>query len=330
MSSKSLKARDPLLEVRQLSVQAGGAEGPPVPILRGVDLSIYPGEAHGLVGESGSGKTTLGRALLRLQSHSQFQMQGEIWFQGQDLPALAEREMRRLRGPSIAYIPQDAQSSLNPHQRIASQFLEMLWVHTALDAGQRRQRAQDSLKEVGLSESRQVLRAYPHQLSVGMAQRVLIAMALALKPQLLLADEPTSSLDIVSSDRVTALLADLNRTSGLTILLITHDFEVLFKVAQRVSVMYGGEIVEQGPMQLLRRQPSHPYTRALLAARMLPGAEGLAIAGEAPEPRALPPGCVFHPRCPEADALCSRQHPQETALGDDHSVRCLRREEEAP
>ncbi|HSR69088.1 MAG TPA: ABC transporter ATP-binding protein [Acidobacteriota bacterium] len=314
----------PLLAVRGLDIVIR-ARPHQAEILRAIDLSILEGEIHGLVGESGSGKTTLARALMRLLSPPCRRARGEILFGGLDLCLLPEKEMRHLRGATIAYVPQDAASALNPHQKVGSQFVETLRAHQSVTASQAREQAIQSLAQVGLEEGNEILRSYAHELSVGMAQRVLIAMALALRPRLLLADEPTSSLDVVASVRVARLLADLNERSGLTILFITHDLEMLFRVAHRITVLYGGEIMEQGSLEEIKSNPSHPYTQALLAARLLPGETPLAISGEPPEPGARPQGCVFHPRCPEAGEECSQGSPGVEVIASDHSVRCFHR-----
>lgn len=316
---------DPLLSISGLNVTAE-AGGGSLQLLRQVDFSVRSGEIHALAGESGSGKSTLARAVLRLFPSEKIRLQGEIRFDGLDLLQLPIRRLREVRGGRIGFILQEASAALNPYQRIGRQMDEMIRTHLPLSAAEARRNAVESLSEVSLEDPQELLQAYPHQLSLGMCQRVLIALALTTRPELLLADEPTASLDAVNARHIVDLLRDLNRRSGLTILFITHDCELLFRIADRVTVLYAGEVAESGPAGVVRSSPQHPYTQALLASSLSVSSAPVAgIAGEPPDLRHLPAGCPFEPRCPEASPNCRAVHPALAAIGTEHLVRCHNR-----
>jgi oligopeptide/dipeptide ABC transporter ATP-binding protein len=276
-----------LLEVRSLWVRLGAAV-----LVRDVSLEVDAGHVHALIGESGCGKSSLARALLGLQPDGA-RVSGEVWVDG--APARC--------GP-LTLVPQEAQASLNPVLTIGDQVGEVLQVHQGLTGSQRRSRTAALLEAVGLVEARALLGAFPHQLSGGMRQRVLIAAALAASPRVLIADEPTASLDAALRAQVLQLFGSLAATRGLAALLITHELAAVEVAAHEVSVMYAGAIVEQGPAAKVMGSPRHPYTRALLAAR--PSAGLHAIDGVAPAPTETIIGCRFQPRCPRVVAACSQ------------------------
>ncbi len=274
--------------------------------LAGVDLEVAAGECVALVGESGSGKTTLGRCAVRLIEPTA----GRIVFAGEDLAGLAGRELRARRR-RFQMVFQDPYGSLDPRQRVASILAEPLEIHAGLDAAGRRARGAELLEMVGLAP--ELAARFPHELSGGQRQRVGIARALAPAPELLVADEPVSSLDVSVRGQILALLADLRRRLGLTLLLIAHDLAAVEQLADRVAVLYLGRVVEISGAGELFRRPLHPYTASLLSAVPVPDPgrrrQRIVLAGEPPSPLAPPPGCPFHPRCPSARARCAAERP---------------------
>ena len=304
-----------LLEVRGLGVSFTGPEGR-TQVLSGLDLDIAAGDAVGIVGESGCGKSVLARSLLRLDAAAT--LTGSIRFDGQDVLAIAGPALRRLRGAGIGMVFQDPVTYLNPVFTIGSQLRDVLTAH-GIKRADITGRSIDLLDAVRLPEAASLLARFPHELSGGMRQRVLIAMALAASPRLLLADEPTTALDVTVQGQVLALIAGLVARLGLTLVLISHDLGVVGRICRRVVVMYAGAIVEDAPAEALFAQPRHPYTRGLLAAvpdLERPEAMPDGIPGAIPSLRHPPPGCRFHPRCalalPEcrvtAPVLRGRQH----------------------
>ncbi len=304
--------RPALLEVRDLRLAAGSGAAA-VPILHGVDLTVGQGEILGLVGESGSGKSVTCLSLLRLLG-KRMTARGEILFQGRNLLALDEAAMVEIRGREIAMIIQEPQSGLNPVQTLGRQLVEALspgrlpWRAVA----RYRQRATDLLRDVGMPDPASRLALYPHELSGGQAQRALIAMMLARGPRLLLADEPTTALDVTVQAQILALLRRLRRDHDMAILLVTHDLGVVAETCDRVAVMYCGRVVESGSTRAVFRAPRHPYTAGLLGAR--PRVDRrvsrlTAIEGVVPSPLDLPAGCSFAPRCPNAGAECRTTAP---------------------
>ncbi len=313
----------PLLEVRGLSVAfRGGA----IQAVDGVDLTLAAGETLAVVGESGSGKSVTALATLRLFApEDAVRTEGRILFNGEDLLALPERALRERRGRDVAIIFQDAGASLNPVFTIGRQVAEVLRRHQGLDARAAEAGALALLREVGLSDPEQRLRSYPHQLSGGMRQRVMIAIALACGPQLLIADEPTTALDVTIQAQILALLKALQRRSGMALLFITHDLALVADIADRVAVMYAGQVVEAGPAAEVLARPRHPYTRALLACRPHREADGAvrfaAIPG-APPRGVFPAGCRFAARCTRAAGGCGQ--PQALLAQDERATRCHR------
>ncbi|HEX2501724.1 MAG TPA: ABC transporter ATP-binding protein [Methylomirabilota bacterium] len=315
-----------LLEVRDLSVSFLTSRGA-VPVLAGVSLSVGEGEVVGLVGESGSGKSVTALAILGLLGEQGRVEGGEIRLDGRDLLPLPEREWLRVRGRQIAMVFQEPMTSLNPLLPVGFQVAEVLEAHLGLGRREALARAVELLRDVGIPDSGRRAQDYPHQLSGGMRQRVMIAMAMACRPRLLIGDEPTTALDVTIQAQILALLRDLGRAAGTAVLLISHDLGVVAAMASRVVVMYAGQVVEEAPARELFSAPRHPYTRLLLA--MVPGVREKrsrlsAIAGSIPAPAAMPAGCRFHPRCPDAIPLCREAAPTLDAHGPDRRVRCWR------
>jgi oligopeptide/dipeptide ABC transporter ATP-binding protein len=289
-----------------------------------VSFEVRAGETLGLVGESGSGKSVAALSILRLVQPPARIAGGAITFNGRNLLTLSEADMRRVRGAEISLVFQEPMSALNPVFTIGDQLAETLLVHGRATRRAARARAVELLEAVRISDAPARVRDYPHQLSGGMRQRVLIAMALACEPSLVIADEPTTALDVTIQADILELLRDMKRRFNLSLLLITHDLGVVAETADRVAVMYAGRIVEQGPVRAIFRDPRHPYTRALLASIPggAPGPRLRSIDGTVPLLGQVPRGCAFHPRCPERFAPCDGDAPPELPLGDGRIVRC--------
>jgi peptide/nickel transport system ATP-binding protein len=316
-----------LLEVHDLAVSFSRA-GRRVRVLDGVSFAIEPGEILGVVGESGSGKTVTALALARLLGEQGAIERGRVLLEGRDLTALSAEEMTEVRGRDLAMIFQEPMTSLNPLLRAGYQVAEVLMEHVGLGRAEAMSQAVALLDQVGIADAPRRAEAYPHQLSGGMRQRVMIAMALACKPKLLIADEPTTALDVTIQAQILALLRDLRDRTGAAILLITHDLGVIAETADRVLVMYAGEIVEEAPVERLFAAPAHPYTRLLL--RSIPSVEAKrasleAIAGVPPSPTRFPSGCRFHPRCPLSVSPCAEKSPPREAASGGGIVRCWRK-----
>ncbi len=290
-----------------------------------VSFEIGEGETLGLVGESGSGKSVTALSILRLVTSPGRVAAGRVSFKGRDLGSLTEREMCRVRGGEIGLIFQEPMTALNPLLTIGSHIAEALIVQgKAASARDARARAVSLLEAVRIPEASVRIDDYPHQLSGGMRQRALIAIAIACSPSLLIADEPTTALDVTIQAEILDLLREMKRALSLSVLLVTHDLGVIAETADRVAVMYAGKIVEHGPVRAIFRSPQHPYTRGLLAS-MPGGARGQrlqAIDGAVPTIGALPKGCAFHPRCPERFEPCAQAPPPEYAVGVSHHARC--------
>ena len=315
----------PALEVRNLSTHLTSRSG----VVRAVDdvsFSVASGETLGLVGESGSGKSMTCLSLLRLvPKRTGSIVGGSIILDGDDLMTKSETEMTAIRGQRIAMILQDPMSSLNPVFSIGMQVGESVTLHAGLHGAARDARSVELLGSVGISAPESRLRAYPHQLSGGMRQRVVGAMAIVAPPAVLIADEPTTSLDVTIQAQYLRLLKDLQQKHGLAMILVTHDLGIVVRMCHRVAVMYAGRIVEIGPMRRIWSAPAHPYTRALLDSipRLGSRGSGLAvIAGQPPDGAALPSGCAFHPRCPKATERCRMESPPEVEVVPGHSARC--------
>jgi peptide/nickel transport system ATP-binding protein len=314
----------PLLSIDRLSVsfatEAGTRE-----VLRDVSLAVAPGETVGIVGESGSGKSVTALAVMGLLGAQGNIGQGRIDFDASNLLSLDGRALRAVRGKRIGMIFQEPMTSLNPLLSVGFQVAEVLRTHLALSAAEARQEVVGWFARVGIPNPDQRYDEYPHALSGGMRQRVMIAMAMACKPALLIADEPTTALDVTIQAQILALMDELRREQGTAILLITHDMGVIARMANRVAVMYAGEIVETGSLRDILSAPEHPYTRLLLAAmptarRKL--AELPVIPGTMPTPGALPTGCRFNPRCPDAADKCRSIEPPMLQSASGRAVRC--------
>ena len=315
-----------LLEVRNLSTHYVSARG--ARVTRAVDdvsLTVGEGETLGIVGESGSGKTTLALSLLRLLPPAARIVGGEIRFEGEDLLKKSAREMRRVRGKRIAMILQDPLASLNPLFTVGDQVAEPLRVHEGASRRRAWERARELLRAVRIAAPETRVGEYPHQLSGGMRQRIVGAIAISCGPRLLIADEPTTSLDLTIQAQYLRLLRDLQRDGGLAMIFITHNLGIVARMCEHVAVMYAGRIVEAGPVARLFSSAAHPYTQALLESipRMADGRKRLtAIDGQPPDPVALPPGCAFHPRCPKVMDRCRKEAPPEVRVAASHVSRC--------
>jgi len=307
--------------------------GRPVVAADRVSFEIRKGETLGLVGESGSGKSVTAFSILRLLEPPGRIAGGRIVFQGRDLLTLADEEMRQVRGAGIGLIFQEPMAALNPVMRIGNQIGEALRVHGLATRREARERAIGLLRAVRITDPEKRVDDYPHQLSGGMRQRVMIAVALACRPPLVIADEPTTALDVTVQAQILELLRDMKKEFDLSLLLITHDLGVIAETADRVAVMYAGRIVEEGPVRSIFRNPLHPYTQGLLAS--IPG-EGTgrrlrAIEGMVPNLAALPPGCTFAPRCPHRMDVCTGDVPALVEIEPEHLGRCyLHSRETAP
>jgi peptide/nickel transport system ATP-binding protein len=318
-------ARAPLLEVHDLAVSFTGFDGV-ARAVDGVDLTVGEGETVGLVGESGCGKSVTALAILRLVEPPGHIAHGSsVRLEGRDLLALGGKEIRAVRGNHVALVFQEPLSALNPVLKIGAQIAEAIRAHEAVSRGTARWRAVEMLAAVGIADAERRAGSYPHQLSGGMRQRVLLAMALACRPQLLLADEPTTALDVTIQAEILELLDSLQQKLGMAVLLITHNLGIVAERTRRVYVMYAGQIVEETTTERLFAQPAHPYTEGLLAAipRLDVRRERLqAIPGQVPPATAWPAGCRFHPRCPHAWDKCRSEMPPLLDVAPGHKARC--------
>ncbi|HKQ60316.1 MAG TPA: ABC transporter ATP-binding protein [Candidatus Polarisedimenticolaceae bacterium] len=309
-----------LLQVEDLRVHYPGAvDGRPVRAVDGASFALEAGETYALVGESGCGKSATALALLRLVEPGRI-VGGRIVFEGRDLLGLSEKEMRAVRGGRIGLVFQEAAAALNPVMRVGAQVSEALRIHKRLSRREAWTESVRLLGRVALPDPERQARAYPHELSGGMKQRVMLAIALSCAPPLLIADEPTTALDVTIQAQILALLRQLKQELGLTVLLITHDLGVVAENADRVGVMYAGRLIEEAPVRELFAEPRHPYTRGLLRAipGRQPGAGGRRLAtlqGGVPDPANPPSGCRFHPRCPQVFEPCAGREPADTREG---------------
>jgi oligopeptide/dipeptide ABC transporter ATP-binding protein len=314
---------EPLLAVDHLTTvfdQPGG----PAPAVDDVSFEVHRGETLGLVGESGSGKSVTALSVLRLVQPPGRISRGSVRFKGRELMTLPEPEMRAIRGAEISLIFQEPMTALNPVFTVGDQIAETLVVHRRATTREAKSRAIELLEAVRIPDPAGRVNDYPHQLSGGQRQRVLIAMALACKPSLVIADEPTTALDVTIQAEILDLVREMKAALHLSLLLITHDLGVIAQTADRVAVMYLGRIVEEGPVRTLFREPQHPYTRGLLASipSGRPGERLRGIEGVVPRLGALPEGCAFHPRCPDRFDPCTSRPPSEYVVGEDHKVCC--------
>ncbi len=315
---------EPLLTISDLHVSFFTDKGE-VRAVRGIDLEVRPGQTLALVGESGCGKSATALAIMRLLESPGRIVNGSLSYNGRDLAQLSEAELRSIRGKSIGMIFQEPMTSLNPVFSIGNQIGEVLQLHQGLSEREAGQEALRLLETVGIPSPVQRLEQYPHELSGGMKQRVMIAMALACRPDLLIADEPTTALDVTVQAQILDLLKRLQDEIGMAILLITHNLGVVAQFAQDVAVMYAGKIIERTQVRPLFKNPLHPYTQALLQAVPRRGhrAERLAaITGTVPSPLQYPPGCAFAARCPAVLDFCANKQPPLTAVEPGHEASC--------
>src|SRR5262249_19486933 len=326
------QAQDPavtLLSVSNLRVVFGSGRGE-LPAVDDVGFEVAEGEVLGIVGESGSGKSVTALSIMGLLPRPPARVAGSIRFEGAELLGLSERGMQRVRGPGIGMIFQGPMTSLNPVFPIGDQLMETVRVHERIGKAAQRERAIGMLTKVGIAEPVRRLRDYPHQLSGGMRQRVMIAMALACSPKLLIADEPTTALDVTIQQQILELLLDLREELGMAIVIITHNMGVVAEMADRVIVMYAGRIVERALVAELFERPAHPYTRGLLESIPTLADERdrlRTIPGTLPNPAALPPGCRLAPRCPWRIEACAAAVPPLAPLRDGHESACIRQRE---
>ncbi|MET0389004.1 MAG: ABC transporter ATP-binding protein [Polyangiales bacterium] len=326
MTSTDAQAAAPLLVLRDLHTEFETAEGT-VRAVDGVSLQLARGATLGVVGESGSGKSVTALSILRLLPTATGRIRsGEIWFEGRNLLTLPERELRALRGKSISMVFQEPMTSLNPVYTVARQIGEVLQLHEGMSRKQARARAIELLTVVGIPSPERRVDSFPHELSGGMRQRVMIAMSIACSPKLLIADEPTTALDVTIQAQIMALLGQLRAELGMAVLLITHDLGVVAEFAEEVLVMYAGTVVEYAKTRELFDTPHHPYTRGLLASapRSQSGRRRLAtIEGMVPSLAHLPVGCRFRERCPDAITRCAEAEPPLTELPGGRRVACF-------
>ena len=317
---------DSILQVRNMRVSFSTFAGE-VQAVRDVSFDLRQGETLAIVGESGSGKSVTAKSIMRLLPKANTMIKGgEILFEGQDILKLAEKKMQDIRGPKIAMVFQDPMTSLDPTMRIGRQISESLRKHLGMKGRQATERAVELLKLVGIPNAEERVRQYPHQFSGGMRQRVVIAIALSCDPQILIADEPTTALDVTIQAQILELMRELQERLGMSIILITHDLGVVASTAHRVAVMYGGRIVETGTVREIFYNPQMPYTWGLLASIPLPNAdrnqELIPIPGTPPDALNPPKGCPFTARCPYSMKICAGEMPDKTTFSEEHWAAC--------
>lgn len=320
---KNKKVKE-FLNIKGLTIHYITQDGT-VQAVNGIDIQLNKGETLGLVGETGAGKTTTALGIMGLVPNPPGKiLGGQIIFEDADLLKKSEAAMRTIRGNDISMIFQDPMTSLNPVMTVGEQIAEVLKIHQKLNNAEASEKAQKMLELVGIPEVRHS--EYPHQFSGGMKQRVVIAIALACNPKLLIADEPTTALDVTIQAQVLDMMNNLKREFQTAMILITHDLGVVAEVCDKVAIMYAGQIIETGTLEDIFENPKHPYTWGLFGS--IPNLEEdverlQPIKGLMPDPTNLPSGCPFHPRCPKAQEACSKQYPANTDLGNGHRVRCL-------
>lgn len=322
------KTTQPLLEIKNLKTYFYTEDGT-VRAVDGVDIDVYPGEVLGIVGESGCGKSVTSLSVMRLIGQPGKIIEGEILFEGKDLLKLSDTEMMAVRGNRISMIFQQPQTSLNPVFKVGNQIDEVLNIHQDFGKEAAHKRTIDLLKQVGIPDPERRAEAFPHELSGGMAQRVMIAMALACVPDLLIADEPTTALDVTIQAQILDLMRNLRSQLGSAVILITHDLGVIAEMADRVAVMYAGRVVEQSSVRTLFKEPLHPYTQGLIGSTPILGKvrDKLdVIPGTVPNLINLPQGCRFAPRCRARVnhnlTICTEKEPDLIQIGEGHKVRC--------
>ena len=314
-----------VLEIKNLTVHFSTSDGT-VQAVNGLSLSMERGCTLGVVGETGAGKTTLAKAVMGLlKAREQCVKGGEIWYNGHDLLATSDAELRQVRGKQISMIFQDPMTSLNPVIPVGKQIAEVIEVHQKVSGEQAMKQAAEMLDLVGIPKNRGG--EYPHQFSGGMKQRVVIAIAMACNPDLLLADEPTTALDVTIQAQILDMIRELRDKNGTSVLLITHDLGVVAQNCEYVAIVYAGEVVEFGNVSQIFKETAHPYTMGLLASvpKLTVQADRLQpISGLMPDPTALPKGCYFAPRCQYATQQCREEHPRERETAPGHMTRCFR------
>jgi oligopeptide transport system ATP-binding protein len=315
-----------ILEVKDLEISFSTYAGE-VQAVRGVTFDLRRGETLAIVGESGSGKSVTAKSIMRLLPEANSIVKGgETLFEGRDLLSLSEKQMQGIRGSKIAMVFQDPMTSLDPTMRVGRQITESLRKHLGMSGQRAKERSVELLKMVGIPNAEARLRQYPHQFSGGMRQRVVIAIALACDPQILIADEPTTALDVTIQAQILELLRELQERIGTSVILITHDLGVVAQTAHRVAVMYGGKIVETGTVREIFYNPQMPYTWGLLSSIPLPTADRsqdlIPIPGSPPDMSDPPKGCPFTPRCPYAMQICAEEMPDYTTFSAEHRAAC--------
>ena len=325
--------QEKLLTVNKLRTEFFQNKKTSVTAINEISFDIGKGEILGLVGESGCGKSVTSLSIMRLLNFTSGKVtKGEVIFDGKDLQKLSEKEMREIRGGKMSMIFQEPMSSLNPAMRIDKQMIEGIRLHTNLSKQEARERAAKILQQVGIPDPERVLKNYPHQLSGGMSQRVMIAMAMSCNPPLLIADEPTTALDVTIQAQILELMKKIQQEEGMSILLITHDLGVVAEMCTRVIVMYAGEIVEEAPVEVLFNNPTHPYTEGLIASvpKLGSGVKVLpSIPGSVPDLSMLPKGCRFAPRCKYATERCHNEEPDLFEVSEHQKCRCWLRDPHA-
>ncbi len=318
--------QEKLLQVKNLRTEFFSSKTESVTAVSGVSFDIDKGEIIGLVGESGCGKSVTSLTIMQLLKNTTGKAtDGSILFDGEDLLTLSEEEMRKIRGGKLSMIFQEPMSSLNPAMRIDKQLMEGIRLHTNLSKADARKKASEMLEQVGIPDPERVLKNYPHQLSGGMRQRVMIAMAMSCEPALLIADEPTTALDVTIQAQILELMKKIQKEKNTSILLITHDLGVVAEMCSKVVVMYAGKVVEQAPVRELFYTPQHPYTKGLIASvpKLGSGVKILpSIPGSVPDLSSMPKGCRFAPRCSECMEICKTKEPELVNVSGEQMSRC--------
>ncbi len=318
---------EPILEVKNLQVNLKLKEGI-FPVVNRVNFNLYPGKTLALVGESGCGKTMTALSLLKLNDDANVMpLEGEVLYRGENLLKISEKRLRKVRGAKISMVFQDPTTSLNPLYTIGNQLMEVLFTHFSIEDDEAFERCIEALRSVGIPDPVMRMDEYPHELSGGMRQRVMIAMAILCNPEILIADEPTTALDVTIQAQVLGLISELQQKNGMSVLLITHDLGIVGEMADDVAVMYATEIVESGSMEQIFKSASHPYTKALFAASKRVKKDSIhldTIKGSVPPLNALPSGCKFHPRCPFVFAPCYQGEVPNFRIGEhpEHLSKC--------
>lgn len=323
----AVNIRPDVLSIQNLKVHFATYKGT-VKAIDGLTLSVKRGEVLGVVGETGCGKSVTAFSVVQLLPANASIVDGHIWFEGKDLVGLSERDMQKIRGRRISMIYQEPSTALNPVFTVGYQLIEAVRTATGMTGRKAREKAEELLKTVALPNPARIMRQYPHELSGGMKQRIMIAMALAGGPALVIADEPTTALDVTTQAEILDLMKDVQRRFQTAMILVTHDLGVVAEMCDRVAVMYAGTLAEVGPVDEIFEHPAHPYTRGLLAA--IPTVSDRVrrvktIGGTVPNLITPPAGCRFHPRCPEAKPECMAEKPELVEIGPGHRVACLAR-----